>query len=141
MEFKHIMFIAVLLCSGWALLVSGVTSINDLGTTVTTNSELKQSNSGDGSGSKTGEKSQSNFGEVPIGDEFTEIIKVLNLGLPVGLIAIVLLIITYKHNPIGICGLAIAIGMYYVSANQTIKAKDIVQEKTEFSIDARVWWM
>jgi len=133
MEFKHIMFIAVLLCSGWALVVSGVTSINDLGTTVNTNSELTQFNS-------TGEP-QSNFGKVPFGDQFAEIIKVLNLGIPLGFAAIVLLVLTYKKNPIGVVGLSIAICLFYISYNQAMKAADIIQEKTAFSIDARVWWM
>ena len=114
-------------------MVSGVTSINDLGTTINTNSELTQSNS-------TGEP-QSNFGRIPIGDEFAEIIKVLNLALPLGFAAIVLLVLTYKKNPIGVIGLAIAICLFYISSSQAIKAADIIQEKTAFSIDARVWWM
>ena len=149
MEFKNIMFIAVLLCSGWAILVSGLTSINDLGTTITTTSELTQSNSEEEEPRsyfdgipvpKQSDSTKSNFGESPLGDEFSGIIDVLNLGIPLAFVAVIMLVLTYKHNPIGITGLALSICLVFVSANRANRAAEIVQQKTEFSIDARVWW-
>ncbi|MDF1816711.1 MAG: hypothetical protein P1V20_31200 [Verrucomicrobiales bacterium] len=127
-EFKHFAYLTVLICSLWALTVTALTSVEELGK-IKFNSELPQ------------EEVANNFESVPIEDKFEAIINVLNIGIPVALLAILLLIITYGTNPIGITSLGFAILVFLFSSSKAMDAAAIITATTEFSVDARVWWM
>jgi hypothetical protein len=128
-EFKHYAFMTVLVCSLWALLISGLTSVEELGN-IKMNSEL------------AGDAEQGNkFGESPVIDKFSSIIKVLNIALPVALVGIVLLLITYKTNPIGFGSLTFGIVIFLFAATKTMDSADIINATTDYSLEARVWWM
>lgn len=130
MEFKHYCFLTVLICSLWALTVSGLTNIEKLGD-IELKSELSVVNGGE----------DNNFGELPLENKFASIIKVLNTALPLALVAIVLLVITYSSNPIGVGSLAVAVGMFFFASTKTMDAIAIIEATSDFSVSPRVWWM
>ena len=128
-EFKHYAFMTVLICSLWALLISGLTSVEELGN-IKLNSELPAE-----------AERGSNFTEAPVGDKFSSIISVLNIALPLALVGLVLLVITYKSNPIGFGSLTFGIVIYLFAATKAMDSADIINATTEFSLETRVWWM
>lgn len=132
MEFKHIAFIAALICSAWALFVGGMTKIEDLG-----NIEFKSEIPAEIAEAP----GTSNFEAAPIENKFESIIDVFNLGLPIALICIILLGLTYKSNPIGFFPLIFIGVLFLFAATKALDAAHLIEAQSDFSIDSRVWWM
>jgi hypothetical protein len=127
-EFKHYAFMTVLICSVWALFVSGLTSVEELGN-IQMNSELANV-----------EEQTNHFAGAPIGDKFASILKVLNVALPLAFIGLLMLVITYKSSPIGFGSMTFGVVLFLFATTKTMDAADIINATTEFSLDARVWW-
>ncbi len=128
-EFKNYAVLTVLGCCLWALVVSGLTSLDDLGH-IKLNSELPRD-----------EEVTSNFSESPIQNEFESMAKVLNLAIPLSLVAIVLLVITYGTNPIGMKTLCLLIILHFFTYSKTMEAADMIRATHQSALDAKIWWM
>ncbi|MDF1752066.1 MAG: hypothetical protein P1U89_04730 [Verrucomicrobiales bacterium] len=128
-EFKHYAFLTILVCSLWAIVVSGLVSVEELGK-IKMNSELSQE-----------EPVDNHFEGIPLGNKLESMIKVLNVALPLAFVAIVMLVITYNSNPIGFGSMMFAIVMFLFAASKSMDAADVINASSEFSIDVRVWWM
>ena len=126
-EFKHIAYLTVLGCSLWALIVTGLTSMDELGK-IQFASELPQ------------EERTSVIGEIPLETRFNALVKVMNLGLPLALLAIVMLLLTYSTNPIGFGSMGFAILVFLFASMKTMETVDIINATSEFSLGLRVWW-
>lgn len=127
-ELKHYAFLTVLICSGWALIISASTSVDEL-SNIELRSELPR------------EENSTKFGENPIDNSFEAVVKMLNTALPLSLLAIVLLLVTYGANPIGLGSLGFAIVLFVFSSSRAMHAADVINASTNFSLDAQVWWM
>jgi hypothetical protein len=128
-EFKGYAVLTVLVCCLWALVVSAFTSVDDLGE-IKLNSELPRD-----------EQVTTNFSESPIKNEFESMAKVLNFALPLSLVAIVLLVITYGTNPVGMKTLCFLIILYFFTYSKTMGAADLIRATHQSALDAKVWWM
>lgn len=128
-EFKNYAVLTVLGCCLWALIVSGLTSVDDLGK-IHMNSEFPRD-----------EAVATNFSESPIANEFESMAKVLNLAIPLSLVAIVLLVITYGSNPIGVKTLCFLILLYFFTYSKTMEAADLIRANHQSALDTQVWWM
>ena len=127
MEIRYIVLWSVIGCCVWALMVSSLTTVDEIGSAQMFKSELPDQVEG------------SKFGEVPV-DQFTSIIRVLNVAIPLALLGIIFLGVTNAKNPTGIGAIGAIIVLYAFTVSKTMDAADIIQAKSEFSIDARVWW-
>ena len=127
LESKHWIFLTVLFCSLWALLVSGLILIEELGKI-----EMKSSlPSGDAN----------SFSEAPIGNKPEAIINVLNFALPLALVGILLLVLSYQSNPIGIGSLVVAIGLFLLAYSKIMDAAGVVRANSSIPLETRIWWM
>jgi hypothetical protein len=126
-EIKQLAFITVLCCSLWALSISGLTSLEGLG-----NYKLP---------SELPSEAAASLEVVSVSDKFDEIIQVLNVGLPTALLAIVLLVITSGFDSSGLKFLFSSVVMFLFASTQAMDAAAIIGATSEFSVDARVWWM
>ncbi len=129
-EIKQLAFITVLGCSLWALYISGLISLEKLGS-YNMPSELSVIE-----GAET-----KHFETSSVVNQFDEIIQVLNVGLPVALLAVVLLGITSGFDLNGLKTLFLSVLMYLFASTQAMDAAAIIGATSEFSVDARVWWM
>ena len=129
LEFKHLIFLTVLCCSLRALAIGGAATTEELGYH-RYKSELPVTFTG-----------ESKFDHAPVAEELNSIIHVLNTALPLSLFGIVLLILTYNTNPIGMGSMLVAIVLFCAASTKTIEAAEIIQSNTPISIEARVWWM
>lgn len=128
MEFKDLVFWVVLGCCAWAISISGLITVDQLGS-IEARSELPS------------QEDNRRFGNSPLNDQFRSIISVLNIALPIAFLGIITLGIIYCKNPIGMWPM-LQVGLLFVIAwSQTMDAMDTVQATTFNSINARVWWL
>ncbi|MDF1738215.1 MAG: hypothetical protein P1U86_03565 [Verrucomicrobiales bacterium] len=127
MEFKQKVLLISMGCSFWAIIVSWLSSVDDL--------------------SRINHKSEmpgayiSYAMEGPLEQEFESICAILNYALPTGLFGIALLVIIFRHDRAGLGAMILAGGIFLVAYSASMKAASAVESFSPLSMDERVWWM
>ncbi len=125
-EFKHGIWLLLVSCCAWALLVSGMVSIE-----IARTNEARTELPGQESREMAPERVEEWFGSVS---------EILNLALPVAGACLVLLLFTYPSNPIGLLPLVIAIAAFWLSSSRSVETARWIDERSSLSLDTRVWW-
>ena len=128
MEFKHIAFITTLVCCGWALLISGMITLEKI-QTIKGKSELPVE-----------EVAAAAFAPTLESSEFESVTNALNYSIPVAFICVLLLVFCQRSDPIGILPLAGVIALFWFSSSRVMETANLVEQHSEYSIDVRVWW-
>lgn len=126
MELKNFLVAVIFAASVWAIFISSMISIEDLGT-LRNPGELP-------------DQPVTNFEAPPVGDKVTSMVNVLNLALPAGFTALALILLTYRINPVGLSALVPAICILFFATSKTMDTTNLVEATAERSISARVWW-
>jgi len=127
MEFKNFLVAVIFAVSVWALFISSMISIEDLGT-------LRDAG-------ELPDQPATNFAAPPVGDKVTSMVHVLNLALPAGFAALAIILLTYRINPVDLGALVSAVCIFVFAASKAMDAFHLVESSADRSIAARVWWL
>ena len=126
-DFKQKVLVMSIGCSLWALLVSGLSSLDKY--------------SGHNLKSELPLAQASGAIDSPIEKEFDSICNVLNLSLPIGLCCIALLMLNFRHDRVGLGAMTLVCFLFMMAYSSSMKAACIAESYSVVSMDERVWWM
>ena len=127
MEFKQKVLLISISCSLWALLISWLSSVDDL-TRFDLKSELPQAK-------------MSHVEKGPLKQEFESICTILNYALPGALVCIALLVLNFRHDRAGLGSMLVAGCLFLLAYSVSMKAASAVEAFSSVHMDERVWWM